>query len=233
MSSFVVPASDRPVVPVSGEQGVFPVRRIYCVGRNYAEHAREMGHDPDRDPPFFFCKPADAVCVGAPGQVLDVPYPPMTQNLHHELEMVVAIGKGGADIAEDEAMRHVYGYAVGLDLTRRDRQNEAKELRRPWEVSKAFDASAPIGHITPVARAGNMADAAMTLEVNGSVRQTTHINQMIWSTTEVISHLSRYFRLEPGDLIFTGTPEGVAATVAGDRLDARLEGVDGLSIRLV
>ncbi len=233
MPSYVVPAPGRPAIPVVGEAGLFPVRRIYCVGRNYAAHAREMGHDPDRDPPFFFCKPADAIQVGAPGTVIDVAYPSATEDLHHELEMVAAIGTGGVDIPEDQALSHVYGYAVGLDLTRRDRQAEAKALRRPWEVSKAFDASAPVGHITPAARAGNMAQAAMTLDVNGQRRQSTTIAQMIWSTAEVISHLSRYFRLEPGDLIFTGTPEGVAAAVKGDQLDARLDGVEGLSIRLV
>lgn len=231
--SFVVTPPEPVSVPVTGESGRFPVRRVYCIGRNYAAHAREMGHDPDREPPFFFCKPADAVRPAAPGQTLDLPYPPQTSDLHYEVELVVALGKGGANIRVDAALDHVYGYAVGLDMTRRDRQQDMKDLARPWELGKAFDASAPIGHITPAARAGNIGQASITLNVNGQEKQNGNVNQMIWSVAESISYLSDFFRLEAGDLIFTGTPEGVGPVVVGDVLDARLDGVDSLSVRLV
>lgn len=231
--SFVVTPPARVSVPVAGEAGEFPVRRVYCIGRNYAAHAREMGHDPDREPPFFFCKPADAVRPAQPGQTLDLPYPPQTSDLHYEVELVVAIGKGGANIKVEDAMGHVYGYAVGLDLTRRDRQQDMKDLARPWELGKAFDASAPISVVTPAGQAGDVEQAQITLNVNGQQKQNGHVNQMIWSIAESISYLSDYFRLEAGDMIFTGTPEGVGPAVVGDVLDASLEGVGALSIRLV
>lgn len=231
--SFVVSPPAAATVPVVGESGVFPVRRVYCVGRNYAAHAREMGHDPDRDPPFFFCKPADAVRPAAPGQTVDIPYPPKTSNMHYEVELVVAIGKGGANIPADTALSHVYGYAVGLDLTRRDRQQDMKDLARPWELGKAFDASAPISAITPAAQAADVEQAGIALTVNGELKQSGHVNQMIWSIAESISFLSEYFRLEPGDLIFTGTPDGVGPAVVGDVLDATLDGVGSVSIKLV
>lgn len=231
--SFVVSPVAAATVPVVGESGVFPVRRVYCVGRNYAAHAREMGHDPDRDPPFFFCKPADAVRHAAPGQTVDIPYPPQTSNMHYEVELVVAIGKGGANIPVDNALSHVYGYAVGLDLTRRDRQQDMKDLARPWELGKAFDASAPISAITPAAQAADVEQAGIALTVNGELKQSGHVNQMIWSIAESISFLSEYFRLEPGDLIFTGTPDGVGPAVVGDVLDATLDGVGSVSIKLV
>lgn len=231
--SFVVTPPARVSVPVAGEAGEFPVRRVYCIGRNYAAHAREMGHDPDREPPFFFCKPADAVRPAQPGQTLDLPYPPQTSDLHYEVELVVAIGKGGANIKVEDAMGHVYGYAVGLDLTRRDRQQDMKDLARPWELGKAFDASAPISVVTPAEQAGDVEQAQITLNVNGQQKQNGHVNQMIWSIAESISYLSDYFRLEAGDMIFTGTPEGVGPAVVGDVLDASLEGVGALSIRLV
>lgn len=231
--SFVVTPPDAISVPVAGTDRVFPVRRVYCVGRNYAEHAREMGYDPDRSPPFFFCKPADAIWPALPGDTLDVPYPPKTSNLHYEVELVVAIGKGGANISVQDAMSHVYGYAVGLDMTRRDRQQEMKDLSRPWELAKAFDASGPISVITPVAQAGNVEQAQISLKVNGQDKQKGNVNQMVWSIAESISYLSEYFRLEPGDLIFTGTPEGVGPTVVGDVMDASLDGCATLSVKLV
>src|SRR5690554_2389379 len=231
--SFVVTPPARVSVPVAGEAGEFPVRRVYCVGRNYAAHAREMGHDPDREPPFFFCKPADAVRPAQPGQTLDLPYPPQTSDLHYEVELVVAIGKGGANIKVEDAMGHVYGYAVGLDLTRRDRQQDMKDLARPWELGKAFDASAPISVMIPAGQAGDVEQAQITLHVNGHEKQNGNVNQMIWSIAESISYLSEYFRLEAGDVIFTGTPEGVGPTVRGDVLDAKLKGVGSLSVKLV
>lgn len=231
--SFVVSPPTAVTVPVIGGAGKFPVRRVYCIGRNYAAHAREMGHDPDREPPFFFCKPADAVRPVAPGRTLDLPYPPKTSDLHYEVELVVAIGKGGANISVGEAMDHVYGYAVGLDMTRRDRQQDMKDLARPWELGKAFDASAPISEMVPAEQAGNIEQAQITLDVNGQEKQNGNVNQMIWSIAESISYLSEYFRLEPGDMIFTGTPEGVGPVVVGDVLNARLEGVGALSVKLV
>ncbi|HLR78451.1 MAG TPA: fumarylacetoacetate hydrolase family protein [Burkholderiaceae bacterium] len=231
--SFVVTPPVQASVPVSGENGRFPVRRVYCIGRNYAAHAREMGHDPDREPPFFFCKPADAVWPVAPGETRDLPYPPKTSDLHHEVELVVAIGKGGANIPVASAMQHVYGYAVGLDMTRRDRQQDMKDLARPWELGKAFDGSAPVGFITPAAQAGDIEQARISLHVNGQPKQDGNVNQMIWSIAESISYLSEYFRLEAGDLLFTGTPEGVGPVVTGDVLQASLDGVDTLSVRLV
>ena len=215
-------------VPVSGG-GLFPVRRIFCVGRNYAEHAREMGHDPSREAPFFFTKPADALVTrGA-----DTPYPPATADLHFELELVVAVGTGGADIAEAEAASHVWGHAVGLDMTRRDLQGEAKKAGRPWDMAKGFDLSAPIGNLVPVSTSGSMARGALVLEVNGAVRQSSDVGRMIWSVPETIAALSRLVRLQPGDLIFTGTPEGVGAVVRGDRLDGRIDGLPSLTTRIV
>jgi fumarylpyruvate hydrolase len=220
MSSHVVALPPIPTVPVAGG-GLFPVRRIFCVGRNYAEHAREMGSDPDREPPFFFAKPADAVLT----EGRDMPYPSRTASLHYEIELVAAIGTGGADIAVEAAAGHVYGYAVGLDMTRRDLQNEAKKSGRPWDMGKGFDHSAPIGTIHPVAEIGHPGAGAITLEVGGTVRQSGDIAEMIWNVPEVIAHLSTLVRLEPGDLIFTGTPAGVGAVVAGDHLVGRVDGV--------
>ena len=222
---FVIAPPEPAIVPVEGG-GSFPVRRIFCVGRNYAEHAREMGHDPVREPPFFFMKPADAVVTGG----ADVPYPPLTADLHHEVELVVAIGTGGADIAADAALGHVYGYAVGLDLTRRDLQQSARKAGRPWDMGKGFDHSAPIGAIAPVAVIGHPADAAIELRVNGEVRQSASIADMTWSVPEIIAELSRYVQLAPGDLIFTGTPAGVSALVRGDRLEGRVAGVGTVSV---
>ena len=228
MSDFVIPAPPVPTVPVVGG-GLFPVRRIYCVGRNYAAHAREMGADPDREPPFFFTKPADAVLTGG----RPMPYPSLTESLHFELELVAAIGKGGEEIPEAEALDHVWGYGVGIDMTRRDLQDVAKAARRPWDLSKGFDLSAPIGDLVPAADIGHPSAGRIELTVNGGVRQSSDISHMIWNIAETIAHLSAAVRLEPGDLIFTGTPEGVGATVPGDRLEGVVEGVGTVSVEIL
>lgn len=227
----VVPASPAPVVPVLGG-GLFPVRRIFCVGRNYAAHAREMGSDPTREAPFFFTKPADAVLPVEAGGCGRLSYPGATSDLHHELELVVALGAGGEDLDEAAAAACIYGYAVGLDMTRRDLQTEARNKGRPWDTAKAFDASAPISPIKPLA-GEVLAAGEVVLTVNGAQRQKGDIADMIWNVPETIASLSRYFRLMPGDLIFTGTPEGVAAVVAGDRLEGRIAGVGELCIEVV
>ena len=227
MADYVIPPPPQVSVPVAGG-GSFPVRRVFCVGRNYAEHAREMGHDPDRELPFFFTKPADSLVIGG----ADMPYPPMTSDLHHEMEQVVAIGTGGADIAEADAMKHVWGYTVGLDMTRRDLQGEAKKLGRPWDMGKGFDHSAPIGTMVPAAGV-NPGKGKIELNVNGEVRQSSDLDKLIWSVPEVIAYLSKLVRLEPGDLIFTGTPEGVAAVKRGDILEGFVEGVGTVRTKLV
>jgi fumarylpyruvate hydrolase len=227
MADTVIPPPPQVIVPVAGG-GSFPVRRVFCVGRNYAEHAREMGHDPDREAPFFFTKPADSLVTDG----ADMPYPPMTSDLHHEMEQVVAIGTGGADIAEAEAMKHVWGYAVGLDMTRRDLQGEAKKLGRPWDMGKGFDHSAPIGTMVPAAGV-DPGRGKIELKVNGEVRQTSDLSKLIWSVPEVIAYLSKLVRLEPGDLIFTGTPEGVAAVNRGDVLEGFVEGVGSVRTKIV
>ena len=219
-------------VPVHGLAHSFPVRRIYCVGRNYEEHAKEMGFT-GREAPFFFLKPADAVVVAKPNQTTPVPYPSLTQNLHHEIELVVAIGTGGKNIKAADAMKHIYGYAVGLDMTRRDLQNEMKKQGRPWCIGKAFDHSAPIGPITPAAQAGDVAHAEIALEVNGQVRQSSTTAKLIWNIAETIEHLSAAWELQPGDLIYTGTPEGVAAVVTGDVLTGHVAGLGSLSVKIV
>jgi len=228
MPDFVIPPPAQAAVPVAGG-GLFPVRRIFCVGRNYAEHAREMGGNPEREAPFFFTKPADAVVTGG----ADTPYPPATSNLHHEMELVVAIGTGGAGIAPEAALPHVWGYAAGIDMTRRDLQNEAKKTARPWDMSKGFDHSAPIGEILPAARVHDPARGRIELRVNAAVRQSSDLSQMIWSVAETVACLSGLVTLAPGDLIFTGTPEGVAAVVRGDVLEGSIEGVGTVSTRIV
>ena len=225
MPDFVIPPPVQAGIPVAGG-GLFPVRRIYCVGRNYAEHAREMGHDPDREAPFFFMKPADALLTGG----ADMPYPPMTKDLHHEMELVVALGSGGTEIAEADAMQHVWGYAAGLDMTRRDLQGEAKKLGRPWDMGKGFDHSAPVGDLVPAA---GCTPGRIELRVNGQMRQSSDVGKLIWSIPETIAYLSRLVRLEAGDLIFTGTPEGVAAVSRGDMLDGMVDGVGTVRTRLV
>ena len=224
--SFVLPAPPLASVAVAGSGEFFPVRRIYCVGRNYAAHAREMGHDPDREAPFFFSKPADAVVEN--GSAID--YPMATRDLHHEIELVAALGGGGAKIAEADALSHVWGYGVGLDMTRRDLQGEAKEKGRPWDTGKAFDDSAPISALRPAAEIGHPAAGRIWLEVNGEIRQDSDLTHLIWNVSETIAYLSRLFVLRPGDLIFTGTPAGVAAVGPGDRLEGGVEGVGELTV---
>lgn len=221
---YVVAPGEQPSVEVRGTRDRFPVRRIYCVGRNYADHAVEMGGDPEREPPFFFMKPADAVVPSG----ATIPYPTRTRNLHHELELVVAIGTGGSHIPLERALDHVYGYAVGNDLTRRDLQQELRKIGRPWDVSKGFDKAAAIGAIRPVAEGGHLPKGRMFLKVNGEMRQDNDVSRMIWNVPEIIAELSAYYELQPGDLIYTGTPAGVGALNPGDRIEAGIEGLDPL-----
>jgi fumarylpyruvate hydrolase len=219
-------------VPVVGKAERFPVHRIYCVGRNYEEHAKEMGFT-GREPPFFFMKPADSVLVVNAGETGDMPYPSLTKNLHHEIELVVAIGKGGKNIQAADAMSHIYGYAVGLDMTRRDLQNDMKKQGRPWCIGKGFDHSAPIGPITPAALAGDVANAEIYVQVNGQDRQRSNVSQLIWNIAETIEHVSAAWELQPGDLIYTGTPEGVGAVVTGDTMVGAVAGLGQLTVRVV
>jgi fumarylpyruvate hydrolase len=219
-------------VPVVGQSALFPVHRIYCVGQNYAAHAVEMGSS-GREAPFFFMKPADAVLVALPGVTTDMPYPPLTANLHHEIELVVAIGKGGANIRAADAAAHIYGYAVGLDMTRRDLQAALKKQGRPWCIAKGFDASAPIGAITPVTQVPDMTHADIALQVNGQLRQSGNTQNMINNVAETIAQLSAAWTLQAGDLIYTGTPEGVGAVVRGDVLTATIDGLQGITVQVV
>lgn len=230
--SYVFDAPVQPAVAVVGSDAAFPVHRIYCVGRNYVDHAREMGHT-GREAPFFFMKPADAILPVAAGATGELPYPAQTQDFQHEMELVVAIGKGGRDIGVADAMAHVWGYALGLDMTRRDLQGEAKKLGRPWDTGKAFEHSAPIGPITPAAQAGDIAHAAISLQVNGQVRQHSTIDMLIWNVAETIADLSKYFTLQPGDLIYSGTPAGVAAVQRGDELVGSISGLGELRVKVV
>ena len=230
--SYVFSPAPVASIPVVGSGERFPVHRIYCVGRNYEEHAKEMGFT-GREPPFFFMKPADAIVVVNAGETGLLPYPSLTANLHHEIELVVAIGKGGKNIAAADALQHIYGYAVGLDMTRRDLQNDMKKQGRPWCIGKAFDASAPIGPITPAAQAGDIAQAAIWLQVNGADRQRSTVAQLIWNIAETIEHLSAAWELAPGDLIYTGTPEGVGAVVRGDTLEGGVDGLPTLRLNVV
>jgi fumarylpyruvate hydrolase len=228
MSDLVI---DPPAVvraPIAGSRATFPVRRVYCIGRNYAAHAVEMGHDPDREPPFFFQKNPDNLDFTG-----EFPYPPQSDDVHHEVELVVALGKGGADIPVEQALGHVWGYAVGLDMTRRDLQGVAKRMGRPWEIGKAFERSAPMGALQPVAAVGHPSAGWILLEVNGEVRQEGDLSQMIWKVPEIISYLSSYFALAAGDLVMTGTPSGVGPVVRGDVMAARVEGVGDLEVRVV
>jgi fumarylpyruvate hydrolase len=224
--NYAIDFPGAPVLPVAESNAVYPVGRIYCVGRNYAEHAREMGHDPDREPPFFFMKPADAVVQNG----ATLPFPQMTKDLHHEIEMVVAIGMGGADIPESKALDHVFAYGVGLDMTRRDLQGEAKKMGRPWEMGKAFDDSAPCTPLKPVAMVGHPAKGTIWLKVNGETKQKGDLAEMIWNVPEMISYLSRLITLRPGDLIYSGTPAGVGPVQRGDKLEGHVEGVGDLTI---
>jgi fumarylpyruvate hydrolase len=226
--SFVLTPPAQTAVPVADGRS-YPVHRIYCVGRNYVEHAVEMGHT-GREPPFFFLKPADTALPVPEGQTGTMAYPGLTANLHHEIELVVAIGRGGRDIAAADAAQHIWGYGIGLDMTRRDLQNDMKKQGRPWCIGKAYDHSAPIGPITPAAQAGDVSSAPIWLQVNGTDRQRSTVAKLIWNVAETIEHLSAAWELQPGDLIYTGTPEGVAAVVRGDTLHG---GVDGLTPILV
>ena len=227
MSDYVISPPPQVAGPVAGG-GLFPVRRIYCVGRNYAEHAREMGHDPNAEPPFFFSKPADALLVGG----ADAPYPTQTSNFHHEIELVAAIGTGGSEIPVETAISHVWGYAVGIDLTRRDLQAWAKKGAKPWEIAKGFDHSAPIGTLLPAADVPQPLRGRIELKVNDEMRQSGDLAEMIWDLPHVIAELSKYFELFPGDLIFTGTPAGVSAVVKGDRLEGSIAGIGTVSTRI-
>ncbi|KQP17322.1 fumarylacetoacetate hydrolase family protein [Pseudorhodoferax sp. Leaf267] len=229
--SFVFPPFPTVAVPVVGQTATFPVHRVYCVGRNYEDHAKEMGFT-GREPPFFFMKPADAVVVVPAGQTGSMPYPSLTKNLHHEIELVVAIGTGGKNIAAADAHKHIFGYAVGLDMTRRDLQGEMKKQGRPWCIGKGFDQSAPIGPITPKAQAGDAENAEIWLQVNGEDRQRSNVSKLIWNIAETIEHLSAAWELQPGDLIYSGTPEGVNAVVAGDTLRGGVTGLEGLTVRI-
>ncbi|PZP32033.1 MAG: 5-carboxymethyl-2-hydroxymuconate isomerase [Roseateles depolymerans] len=229
-SPFTLP---QPGVPIAGSDQVFPVRRIYCIGRNYAAHAREMGSDPTREPPFFFQKPSDAVQFVAPGRTTDHPYPPLTKNYHYELELVAALHRGGRNVPVERALDLVYGYAVGLDMTRRDLQRGMGDQKKPWEIGKSFDRSAPIGPIHRVAQVGHFKQGAITLKVNGQVRQNADLNQMIWSVAEQIAKLSEAFELMPGDLIYSGTPENVGPVVPGDLMEGSIAGLPLLSVRVV
>lgn len=216
-------------LPVNGSDKPFPVGRIYCVGRNYAEHAREMGHDPDREPPFFFMKPADAIAANH----ATIPYPQLTQDLHHEIEMIVAIGRGGADIPVEQALDHVFGYGVGLDMTRRDIQGVAKKMGRPWEMGKAFDNSAPCTGITPVTQIGHPDKGAVWLKINGELKQKGDLADLIWNVPETISYLSNMITLRAGDLIMSGTPAGVGPVQRGDKLVGHVDGLEELVITYV
>lgn len=215
---------------IAGREERFPVNRVFCVGRNYAAHAREMGKDPDREPPFFFMKPANAVVDAS--TPTSVPYPPKTKNYHHEIELVVAIGRGGSDISIASALEHVYGYAVGLDMTRRDLQLEARDKGRPWEFGKSFAKSAPVGALRRAQDIGHPAAAPISVTVNGQPRQSSDIAKLIWSVAECVAYLSEYETLEPGDIIMTGTPEGVNAVVAGDLMRGEIEGLGAIEVRV-
>jgi fumarylpyruvate hydrolase len=228
MTNYVFEPTAHPSLPISGSDLRFPVRRIYCIGRNYAAHTIEMGHDPDRDPPFFFQKNPDNLDTSG-----EFPYPVKSSDVHHELEMFVALKSGGVNIPVEEALDHVYGYGVGLDMTRRDLQGEAKDLRRPWEIGKAFERSAPCGPLAPASEIGHPASGMVQLKVNGAVRQTGDLGQMIWKVPEMISYLSEYYELAAGDIIMSGTPSGVASVTKGDVMEAGIAGVGTLRVTVV
>jgi fumarylpyruvate hydrolase len=233
--SFVVTPPAIVGLPVAGTDDQFPVRRVYCVGRNYAAHAREMGFDPDREPPFFFCKFNDAASiVPVPaGKTIELPYPTLTENYHYEFELVVAIGKGGKNIPVERANEHIFGYGVGLDMTRRDLQIKMREQGRPWEIGKAFDYAGPVGVIHPASQTGHFTKGAISLTVDGVIKQNSDLTHLIWSVPETIANLSTLFELQPGDLIFTGTPEGVGAVVQGDLMKGGVDGLGEFSVRVV
>ncbi len=220
-------------IPVVGSSDLFPVRRIYCIGRNYAAHAREMGSDPTREPPFFFQKPTDAIQNVAPGTVADHPYPTLTKNYHYEVELVAALNKGGKNVPIDKALELVFGYGIGLDMTRRDLQRAMGDQKKPWEIGKSFDRSAPIGPLHPVSLVGHFTKGAIWLKVNGEIKQNANLNQMIWSVAEQISKISEAFELLPGDIIYSGTPENVGPVVKGDVIDCHIDGLPNLGIKIV
>ncbi len=227
MSQFAIPQPPVPTIPIIDSDALFPVRRVYCIGRNYAAHTIEMGGDPDRDPPFFFQKNPDNLDLSG-----EFPYPVKSNDVHHELEMLVALKSGGTDIPVESALDHVFGYAVCLDMTRRDLQGEAKKLSRPWEIGKSFERSAPCGALVPVSKIGHPDKGTVSLSVNGAVRQTGDLDQMIWKVPEMIAYLSEYFELAAGDVILSGTPSGVAPVVKGDVMDAEIEGVGSLKVKV-
>jgi fumarylpyruvate hydrolase len=227
--SYVFAPTAVTALPIRGSSALFPVRRVYCVGRNYAEHAIEMGHDPNKELPFFFQKNADNIVPGGG----NFPYPSATSDVHHEIELIVALAKGGENIPVEETLAHVFGYAVGLDMTRRDLQGEAKKMGRPWEVGKAFESSAPCGELVPAEAIGHPRAGAIWLKVNGELKQQGDLNQMIWKVPEAISYLSGLFRLAPGDLIMTGTPAGVGAVKRGDTLEGHVDRVGDIKVKVV
>ncbi|RUS63391.1 FAA hydrolase family protein [Pseudorhodobacter sp. E13] len=227
MADYVIPAPEQAAIPTKNG-GAFPVRRVYCIGRNYAAHAVEMGHDPTREAPFFFQKNPDN--LDASGQF---PYPSRSADVHHEVELLVALKSGGADIRVEDALGHVWGYAVALDMTRRDLQGEAKKVGRPWEIGKAFEHSAPVGPLVPIAVTGPMAEGQVALTVNDALRQTGDLNQMIWKVPEMIAYLSMYFELQAGDVILSGTPAGVGPVQRGDVMQATIAGLDALTVKVV
>lgn len=228
MPSYIFEPTEAATAPIRGSDAVFPVRRVYCIGRNYAAHAIEMGHDPDREPPFFFQKNPDNLDFSG-----NFPYPKKTSDVHHEIEMVVALKSGGTNIALENALDHVWGYGVGLDMTRRDLQGKAKEMGRPWEIGKAFEQSAPCGPLRSVSDVGHPSNGKVELKVNGVAKQAGDLNQMIWKVPEMISYLSDYFALAAGDIIMTGTPAGVGPVVAGDVMELHVEGVDDVTVKVV
>ena len=222
----------QPMLPIVGTSDMFPVRRIYCIGRNYAAHAREMGSDPSREPPFFFQKPSDAIQFVAPGTTADHPYPTLTKNYHYEIELVAALDKGGRNVSTEQALDLVFGYTIGLDMTRRDLQRAMGDEKKPWEIGKSFDRSAPIGPIHRVAQVGHFTKGAITLKVNGAVKQNADLSYMIWSVAEQISRLSQAFELMPGDIIYSGTPENVGPVVPGDVMQGSIAGLPTLDVRV-
>ena len=228
MVHYAITPPPQATAKIMGSDALFPIRRVYCIGRNYAEHAVEMGHDPNREPPFFFQKNPDNMVCGD-----EFPYPTQSNDVHHELEMVVALGSGGRHIAVDNAMEHVFGYGVALDMTRRDLQAKMKEMRRPWEIAKAFEHSGPMGAIVPAPQVDNPHEGAMTLTVNGEIRQRGNLNQMIWKIPEMIAHLSDYYQLAGGDLILSGTPAGVGPVVKGDKMHGTIEGIGNIQVVVV
>ena len=228
MPNFVIDSPPVVALPVVGTDALFPVRRVYCIGRNYAAHTIEMGHDPDREDPFFFQKNPDNLDTSG-----EFPYPPQTSDVHHEAEMAVMLSKGGRNIPVDQALDHGFGYAISLDMTRRDLQGVQKKLGRPWEIGKAFEASAPVGPVHPVSSVGHLDSGRIAMTVNGKLRQEGDLNQMIWKVPEQISYLSEYYELAPGDVILSGTPSGVAAVVAGDVMEVTIEGLGALTVKVV